>query len=34
MVALVVASQGLAAGFMGATAGMVGAGVYGGMSGV
>lgn len=33
MVALVVASQGLAAGFMGATAGMVGAGVYGGMSG-
>lgn len=37
MVALVVASQGLAAGFMGATAGtagaMFGAGVYGGMSG-
>ncbi len=33
MVALVVASQGLAVGFMGATAGMVGAGVYGGMSG-
>lgn len=33
MVALVVATQGLAAGFMGATAGMVGAGVYGGMSG-
>ena len=33
MIALAVASQGLAVGFMGATAGMVGAGVYGGMSG-
>jgi predicted phage tail protein len=33
MIALTIASQGLAAGFMGATAGMVGAGVYGGLSG-
>lgn len=33
MIALVVASQGLAASFMGVTSGMVGAGVYGGLSG-